>query len=129
VEAERVVELYKAGATPAEIAELASVSSRTINRRLAAAAVPLRPRGRPRTRPRLRCTVCRKPTDGRTRTHRACRTPLYPEPEPRPCEQCGTSFTPDPVKVARGAGRFHTYKCWNDWRAGRPLSETRWRVA
>lgn len=107
------IELYEAGHSLNEIAELLGVTGRTIRRRLQG-CIQLRRAARGY------CSICGKQVSSpRTRAHKAClRT--NPRPAPRPCEQCDKQFTPHPEKLARGAGRFCAPACWNLWRTGRP---------
>jgi hypothetical protein len=76
------------------------------------------------------CEACGKEliTVG-SRWHWDCQPHMrkYPRPTPRECEleSCHQTFVPQAGHVARGAGRFCSYKHWNLYRTGKPQSE--WR--
>jgi hypothetical protein len=125
-ELEEIIRRYLAGESTYAIGASLGVTGKAIKGRLQRAGVPRRPPGTPRL-PRGDCEVCGEPlTRLRSRRHGRCRR-RYPLPTPRVCEcGCGCSFTPQAVHVARGAGRFATYACWNRWRTGRPQAE--WRA-
>ncbi len=105
-------------------------STRTALRHLHALGAPIRPRGGPTRLPPRLCAVCGEPVELRGRKRCRKHTPAhnsYPPPTPRVCalDGCEVVFTPQPVKLSRGAGRFHSYGCWNQWRRGKPQRE--WR--
>lgn len=112
---------YRWSAT--RIGGLLGVSHKLVLRRLRAAGIEIR--RRPRL-PRPNCERCggECPRPDSRFCSRACQR-IYPQPQPRPCEECGTIFTPTGYKVACGAGRFHSYECWNRYRTGRGLTGTR----
>ncbi len=128
---EEAASRYLAGENVGAIAAAFGRSQGNLRKHLRRAGVPIRPPGARRLHPRElrqcpRCgrmfeTVLAPGREPRPKNH--CRK--YPPPTPRPCEQCGRLFAPDPEKLARGAGRFCTYTCWNAWRTGRAQAE--WR--
>jgi len=112
------------GWSATRIGGLLGVSHKLVLRRLRAAGVEIRARKLPRPK----CERCGD--ECQTPHSRFCSSAcmrIYPKPGPRPCEECGTIFTPTGYKVARGAGRFHSYECWNRYRAGRGLTGTKGR--
>jgi transposase len=96
-ERQRIAELYLAGNSQSEVARLLGWAKVTIRLHLDRAGIERRP-------PR-----CSQP--------------------PRECElaRCKTTFVPEADKVRRGAGRFCSYPCWNEWRTGKPQREWRHR--
>jgi hypothetical protein len=106
-----------------EIGDRLELGVRTVRAHLRALGIPLRG-GRPRKRRHCKSGCGRETRTGRLYCDhcRPLRAPL-PKPGPRPCEGCGRLFTPEASKLARGAGRFHDYDCWNRWRRGRPQRE------
>jgi hypothetical protein len=86
----RTAELYEAGHSHRDIADLNHSSPSQVRRDLAAAGVVMRDPKRPAK---------------------------YPAPQPRRCEHCGVEFTPRfPSFDAAGPRRFHRPRCEQDWR-------------
>jgi hypothetical protein len=128
--AETIAALYRDGLSTHRIAErLGLASHSTIARHLHALGVDMRRPGKVRRRQRGTCPRCgREALPGRRYCgavcYAACRR-KHPEPQPRACELdgCEIVFLPAAEKVARGAGRFHSYASWNQWRRGKPQRE------
>jgi hypothetical protein len=128
--AETITALYRDELSTRTIADRVGLVSHTeIARQLRALGIALRPRGK-RTQPPPTCRRCGlEAPPGRIYCSPACCAAgrcKHPQPEPRPCEHCGRLFTPEAHKLARGAGRFCKYKCWNAYRRGKPQRE--WRA-
>lgn len=119
--APQIIHRYRDGESPAVLADELGISRRVLGYRLRVAGVP--PRARPA---RAVCVACGRPTSSRGGKCRDCAR-RYPLPAPRVCELAGCEivFVPQAGKAARGAGRFSSYRCWNQWRSGRPQRE--WR--
>jgi hypothetical protein len=113
-----IVDRYLAGERTARLAAELGLTSWALRCRLRRRGITRPPRPEPT------CARCGQPCTRRATLCRSCRR-RHPPASPRPCEGCGLIFIPPAAKLARGAGRFHSYACWNNWRRGRPQEQ--WR--
>lgn len=131
-----IVELYLAGETAAEIGVRFGVTKAPILAVLRASGTPRRRPGPRPKHPPVEARVCElescatifTPTRyeaarGRRFCSRECADAgkrVLPVPEPRQCENCGTTFLPRADQAARGDGRFCKLQCKGEASQVRP---------